>query len=205
MQSVSIYGKIDASGVDLRPIEVDASSHAITTVDYPHHEMHEGDHYFVTYSVPSLGAMTTPDDTLTLSFTTPNTTKWSHFTFTAEGPSGALVQLIEGKTGGGASSTGALTIMNNNRNSANTSAMINLEGSPAAGSVSYDATVFTGGTTIWSKYIPGATNGIVGSGLSGTRNEIILKQNTSYQLSIFSTTTNPASLEMNWYEHTDED
>lgn len=205
LKSVIIYG---ASGGDSTstpnryPISIDGSTLSLLAIDNTHHEVHEGNGYFISYSVASVGALTTPNDTMTLSFTTPNTTKWGHFVFTAEGPSGGLVQLIEGKTGGGTSPTGSLTIYNHNRNSANTSGFLDLAVSPVAGKVSYDATVFTGGTTIWSQYIPGATVGIVGSGLSAVRDEVILKQNTSYQLSLMSTTTNPGTLYLSWYEHT---
>lgn len=183
---------------------LDSSTEAATTISYPHHEIHSGSSFFVNYSVASLGAMTTPDDAITLTFTTPNTTKWGHFTFSASGPASALVRFIEGSTGGGADPTGTLTILNSNRNSTKTSAMINVEATPAAGSVSYDATVLTGGTDLWTQYLEGSGGPQAAGAGTGTRNEIILKQNTIYQLSILSTTTTPASLYMSWYEHTDK-
>lgn len=41
----------------------------------------------------------------------------------------------------------------------------------------------------------------IGSG----RDEIVLKQNTKYQLSLYGTDADPATLMMDWYEHTDKD
>jgi len=187
-----------------REAHLDQSTHVVTTIDYAHHEIHAGSYFVVTYSVASLGALTTPDDMITLTFKTPNTTKWCHFVFSAKGTAAMRTRFIEGGTGGGASATGTVAILNKNRNSTNTSDVLNVEGTPATGSVSYDATLVTGGTTLWDEYLEGSTGPMSGGAASGTREEFILKQNTQYQLSLYGTATEPASLIMFWYEHTDK-
>lgn len=180
----------------------DSTTNALNTIAYAHHEAHEGNRFFVQYSVADLGAMTTPNDMITLTFTTPDTAKWGHFIFTATGSSGWLVRLIEAPTGGAATPTGVLLILNKNRNSSKKSTVSD---GTTAGQVSYDATLATGGTTLWNGYIEGSTSGITGTGFSGKRDEIILKQNTQYQLSIFGTDAEAATLYIDWYEHTNKD
>jgi len=179
----------------------DISTDAVNTVEYGHHETHSGSRFYVLYSVASLGAMGSPDDMITLTFKTPDTTKWGHFVFTAYGSSGVRVRLIEGPTGGAASATGTLNILNKNRNY-NISKKSTFTNGTTASVVNYDATLATGGTTLWDDYIPGSTNGLVGSGTSGKRDELVLLQNTTYQLSAYGTATEPATLYIDWYEHT---
>ena len=183
---------------------IEEDTGAVKIIDHAHHEAHEGSRFYVHYSVASLGAMTSPDDMITLTFKTPDTAKWSHFLFTASGSSGFRARLIEAPTGGAESATGTLTILNENRNYqiSKPSAMSN---GTTAGVVNYDATLATGGTTLWDDYIMGSTSGQTGSGTSGTRDENILKQNTTYQLSIYGTATEPASLHIDFYEHTNKD
>lgn len=130
----------------------DAVTNAMMVIDYDHHEVHEGSRYFVQYGVASLGAMT--GDIITLTFTTPASAKWDHFVFTARGSSGWRIRLIEAPTGGATGATGQLPILNKNRNSTNTS--LTTDGT-TAGQVNYDATLATGGVTLWDDFIEGAT------------------------------------------------
>jgi len=184
-------------------LKADASTSSMQTVDYPHHEIHSGNHYFVDYSVESLGAMTSPDDMITLSWTTPDTTAWAHFTFEVTGTAGWRIRMIENSTTGGTTgATGRLTILNSNRNSANTSAIISDGDSGVAGNVGYDASLAEGGTTLFDEYIPGGAGPFSSAAQTGSRDEIILKQNTNYQVSVYGTDTNPASVKLRWYEHT---
>ncbi len=181
-------------------LRMDASTNSAQTVSYPHHETHAGSRYYLTYSVESLGAMTTPADMITLTWTTPDTTKWEHFTFWAKGTGGWRLRLIEAPSGGAESQTEQLVMLNKNRNSDNVATCIALDST--AGEVSYDATLATGGTSLWDEYIVGGskTSGNVGE----DRDEIVMKQNTKYQLSLYGTDTDPATLHVDWYEHTDK-
>jgi len=184
-------------------IRCDPSTSSLQVVDYAHHEIHGGSHYTVTYGVADIGAATTPNDAITLTFTTPDTTKWAHMTVEFLGVGGALCRVREGGSGGG-SATGTITCKNTNRNSSNTSGLIDIEGSPTAGQMSYDAGLDTGGTLLYDFYIPGATTNQGKAGLDGGgRHEWVLKQNTRYQISLVSTATVAASMILQWYEHTD--
>jgi hypothetical protein len=175
----------------------------LVTVDFPHHEIHEGHAFSLVYSVASLGAMTTPDDTITLTFTTPNTTTHIHMTFSAYGTAGWLLSFIEAPSGGKENPTGSFTILNKDRNSAITSMLKDIAGTPVVNKVSYDATLATGGTTLWSEYLGGTSRPFAGGSPAGGRDEFILKINTTYQLALYGTDANPAILQMSWYEHAD--
>ena len=181
----------------------DGASSALGVIDYSHHEVHEGSAFYVMYSVLSLGAMTTPDDTITLTLVTPNTTKWSHFTFSVNGSAGWRVRLIEAPTGGAASATGTIDILNHNRNYQITKPSTVGNGT-TTGVVSYDATLATGGVTLWDQYLEGSGGPQAGGTGTGKRNEIILKSNTTYQLSLYGTDTNPATMYIDWYENTNK-
>jgi len=190
----------DADAVDVR---ADASTHTLQVIDYPHHEIHGGSGFFVCNSTPDIGAQTTPADVLSLTFTTPDTTKWAHMLFEFLGGPGALCGIREAGTGG-ASPTGAIVCANRNRNSGTTSVLSDLN--PTAGQISYDATLDTGGTA-FEFYLPGS-GGTPAAGSPGTmgggRAELILKQNTRYQVYMQDTANVAASIILDWYEHTDK-
>lgn len=193
-----ICGRWGSGQQEFDDIRLDAVTATLMMLGYAHHERHAGSAYEITYSVASLGDET--GDIMTLSFTTPDTTKWLHMVFGAKGTAGWRVRFIEAPTGGAETPAGSLDVYNVNRNSSNTSGILDL--ASAAGKVSYGATLATGGNTLWDEYIEGSTVGLGGSGSVGDRNEVILKQNTTYQLSLYGTDTNPGTLTMDWYEHT---
>jgi hypothetical protein len=135
----------------------------------------------------------------------PNTTKWLHMLVDFEAVGGSLCRIREGGSGGG-SATGTKAAINNNRNSSNTSGIIDIEGSPTAGQVSYDAGLDTDGTLIFDEYLAGASGNKVQGGSAGVsgRLEFVLKQNTRYQISIVEDGTVGAAIILAWYEHTDK-
>lgn len=187
-------------GQDKRTLRMDQQTHVLSVIDYPHHEIHSGSRFFVNYSVASLGALETPDDTMTLTWTTPDSAKWAHFTFYAIGTGGWRVRFIEAPSGGAASPTGQLDCLNHNRNSLKESTLLALPAT--ANQVNYDATLATGGVTLWDQYIPGGNK--VSGDAGSDRDEIILKQDTQYQLSMFGADADPGTLHIDFYEHTDK-
>lgn len=192
-----LSGRVDSTeklgGVG-RELIIDKSTRAMSMIDYPHHEIHSGDHYFLGYVVPSLGAMTTPDDMIQIHFTTPNTTKWLHMLFQFDVGGATLYTITEAPTGGLANPTGIITAINNNRNSTKTTGV---------SSFSYDGTAATGGTVLLTGYVGTGTGPFSASGSSRSDTELVLKQNTIYAVSLYSTATNYAGIYLEWYEHTD--
>lgn len=181
----------------------DSTTGALNNIDYAHHEIHDGRHFTAMWSVANIGAQTSPNDAITLTFSTPDTTRWSHMVVLFQGVGGALCRLRQGGSGG-ASPTGAVTCFNNNQNSTNTSGLLDI--SAVAGQISYDAGLDTGGVLLVDEYISGATtnqNRAGGGAESGGRFEWVLKQNARYQVSIVSTATVSAAIVLHWYEHID--
>lgn len=168
---------------------MDASTGVQTTIDYEHHEVHAGSHFFYTDSA-SL------NDGLSTSYViqTPNTTKWAHMTFAATGNAITTVDLYESidLTGVGARQT----IPNSNRNSASTSGL-EIWDAIAPGA--------PGGTLIWTMKSGSATAQSRAGITTDHSNEIILKQNTRYMIRVTSgTANNLTNLQLEWYEHTDK-
>jgi len=193
----NISENVDENG---RTPTIDRTTNAANSIDYAHHEIHAGSHYTCMYSVANIGGGTTPDDAITLTFVTPNTAKWGHLILLYNGVGGALCRMREAGTGG-TGATGVKKCFNNNRNSLNVSGIKDLDGT--AGQMSYDATLDTGGLLTVDEYISGASR--TGAGAeSGGRYEWILKQNTRYQVSIYSTASVAASIVLHWYEHTNK-
>ena len=95
--------------------DIDKLTGWLNVIDGAHHEIHEGDAYNVTYNVANIGAMTTPDDMIQISWTTPNQKKSMHMVVYASCSAAALYKFTEGWTGGGASATGTISAYNRNR------------------------------------------------------------------------------------------
>ena len=177
----------DTESVDVR---VDASTHSLQTISYEHHELHAGSHYEVRINkdIPNAG-------TYNLAFTTPDTTKWIHMIFGLSVELEADVMLYEDIT----SFTGgsAVTPINNNRNSVNTSGIVDME---------FDTTPTLGTPTTLAHMVLGSGRAVGGEARGGA--EFILKQDTTYLLAIINQATgaaNETNIFLNWYEHTAKD
>ena len=93
-----------------RDLRADISTHSLQTIDYAHHDLHEGSMYHVhTNAAGGSGTKAT------ISFTTPNTTQWFHLIFFYRCNVEALFTMGEGATVTGASGTDLLA-RNRNRN-----------------------------------------------------------------------------------------
>lgn len=170
-----------------RPFGMDDVTWAMTTVSYPHHEIHEGAHYYIEgYTTLGNG------DELRVRLVTPNTTKWAHFLWSISSGNILTTELWEGSSGGMAGGTN-VTPLNNNRNSSNTSGLTITSG---VGTATDDGTL-----------ISKASWAVRNIGGEQTRDdEIILKQNTTYLRKFISgAVSNVVTFKASWYEHTSKD
>ena len=173
--------KLGGTGIDL----VTGSGQVISQ---EHHEIHEGDHFFIC------GFETEASDgTIKFTVQTPDTIKWAHMLFEVEGTSQTEIRIYEDAVATGG--TPAVAI-NNNRNSLNTSDLTIIK----------DPTVSDAGDLLFAQ-----SKGLVGvvpsatpkEGLDKREKEIILKQNTKYLFEITSKDDdNIISYCGEWYEHT---
>lgn len=172
--------------VDIVRVDNEDLDGAIPTISHPHHETHEGNHFYYTEfnTIASAG-------TRELLLTTPDTNKLLNFRFTVSGTLITTVRLFEGtsKTGGT-----AVTILNNYRDHANVSGAT-LTHTPAGSG---------DGTAIFVTSFGSASNpaNAVG-GATSQDDEIILKRNTKYLLRVTSgSNSNVVRTKLFWYEHT---
>lgn len=171
----------------------DYATGATTIVEHEHHEIHEGDHYFlVSYQDLTIGQV------LQFTFQTPNTTEWIHWTWSIETEKETLWQVYEGGTINSALAN-AITPINSNRNSSNTSgATLRYEVHADVAGANTDVTVSA--SNIIESGISGA--GQTRGGNADRSNEIILKQNQLYVLRAIATVAGYIDFTMQWYEHT---
>jgi hypothetical protein len=171
--------------VALNRKQIDDLSLGLITLDFPHHELHEGHHFFYTDSV-ALDSGNSQDYLLT----TPNTNKICHLVMQHDGTAVTQFDFYEGadKTG-----VAQQTLFNNNRNSPNTPGLTIHKGT-AGGS--------TDGTLLRT-YKSGDATGQSSKIPSESRNdaEIDMKSNTKYIMRISSSTNgNLTNAEFYWYE-----
>ena len=175
---------VDSNG---REVGVDASTHAFETIDYVHHEIHGGSHFYVAGYVEL-------NDTETLEWhvTTPATDKEPHMVFSVESSGICGVDVFEGATATGGES---ITPVNNNRRSTKSS-ILTVKKNPTSITVS-------GELIDASKWGAGGNKLSAGGGGVAREDETILKSNTEYLYRITSgANSNIISFKGSWYEHT---
>jgi hypothetical protein len=180
---VEILGK--TSDTTTQVPRIDIATHSLQTIEYEHHEIHAGSHYFICDYDSSIAN----NETIEFVLTTPDTTSWTHMSLDFSSILGVSLEVYEGASAivGGTS----VTAINNNRNSANTSGMTILK----------DPTSITDGTRI-AGFLAGANRT---GGFQQRDREIILKQNTTYLFRFTSlANSNAISFCGEWYEHTNK-
>lgn len=170
-------------------LRADPSSHALVVISYPHHEIHDGEHFYA-YKTASL----TNGQILTLAITTTQLSKELHMFMDFNIATACLVEILEdcdAFTGGT-----SFTPLNNLRD--------------AQGKKPSTVSVLTGhtgstpitigsGTEIWAQNL-GAGNRAGGTLAHDA--EIIFKRNSKYLFRITnSTTTQGVTATLQWYEH----
>ena len=172
------------------PIRADLSTRAMVGISYEHHEIHDGRSYIVTDAV-------SVDDgnTRELLIETPDTAVWAHFTFVVTGSLDTTVEFFETTT----KTTGtAMTELNRNRNSGNSTSVVVTHTPGGAGDGNLIFVAKFGGDTG-----PSGSGGLRGE--SRPEGEIMLGQNEKYLIKITSGTNgNNITTTMSWYDHSDE-
>lgn len=167
---------------------IDAGTHTLQTIDYAHHEIHDGSTFFVKDYMDL-----TNGQIFNFLVVTPDTAKWAHilvsFAFELE----AHVDVYEGAT---ASNNGTpVTVFNRDRNSLTASTTLLFHTPTVAGGAE--------GTKI-AGYKAGSARSIGGEARSEA--ELILKQNTKYLIRVTNDTSNNNwfGYLADWYEHTNK-
>lgn len=170
------------------PVEIDKTTRMLTTIEYEHYEIHDGDLY-------QTGSYTTIDDGNTRMYllTTDDTTNWAHMVWEIDGTAVTTIEFYEGTARAGGT---PMAIGNRNRNTADHHTTL-ITHTPGAGA---------DGTLIYSeKFGLAAGNQARQVGESRQDVEWILARNTKYLLKITSGTDgNVISSRFRWYELTDK-
>ncbi len=180
------FAQVHTSGQN----KFDGSTGSQFTIDYAHHEIHSGSHYFYDDTHVILRA-----DSIIHLIVTPNTDKFAHLIFSVGSTGGqTLVEMYEAPT---VSNVGTPEpVFNRNRNYPDTPTTLLYETPTfSAHGVRIDRATY--GTTY--------KKSIGGGGRSSS--ELVLKKNTMYlfrvvELDVAATVTN---ITFDWYEHTDKD
>lgn len=163
--------------------KIDEATGSFTVVEYEHHEIHSGSHYFICdYSLGEANGAT-----IEFVITTDNSTSWMHSTLDFSASEGATLDLYKDPTG----ITGGTTItpVNNNGNSLNTS----------LATVIKDPTSITSNGTRAVGFLAGGGRT---SGFNQREREIVLEQDTVYLFRITSlAVSNDIGWCFEWYEH----
>jgi hypothetical protein len=180
------FGTYDATfnNTGASSLSFDAYNYLKTdSIDFPHQQIHFGNHYEIQNWEDVTGAGTSFD----IRITTPDTATYSHFVFHFQTEDEFTTTLYEGAAVSGGTAVG---IYNSNRNSSNTSGL----------TITTGPTVTSVGTQIRS-WKTGAGTGNQGTSTNG-RNEIILKRNTSYLFRFTRAVSGTGYVDysMSWYE-----
>ena len=187
------------------PPLADDATHALTTIEYEHHEIHGGRSFTAHFD-----NTTTNDNShrSAIGFQVSNTTRWPHITVEVAASHPAQFSLIEAPTIDLAAGT-EIVIYNRDRNSTNASTILDLANPQVAGKVTtyteaqIAAATFSGGTTIAHLYLVGGGSPKAIGGVARGSQEWILDQGAKYVLLMqnVGANTNLHEIHIDWYEH----
>ena len=190
----NLVARFGSGATDFDDVRIDASTNSLQTVDYEHHEIHSGSHYFVA-GVADLAI----NHVLDFTWQMPDTTKWIHWTWKISTESETLWQVYEDVVETNPLAN-ALTPYNNNRNSGNTSATT-MKYEDQANLAAANADTDVSGGILLESGISGAGRDAGGSSRS---HEIVMDQAKLYCLRATASAAGYINFEMQWYEHTDK-
>lgn len=169
----------------------DGYTRGLLKVDYAHHEVHDGNHYFIRDVVDQ--AINTVYD---LQITVPSGDKWPHMLWTINAEAEVDFYVYEGVTIVNAGTT--VPSVNSNRNSLNTSILtIKSQVNSSVGDANADTA--TAGATEIGHQKAGDKNTM---GFSDREHEIILRADVDYCFRCVFTKAAYVAFDLNWYEHT---
>ena len=172
----------------------DGASSAITTMQYEHHEIHSGSHYFVKGFLDIPGV----DDVLDFTWLMPDTSKWTHWIWSIFTEKALAWYVYEDVVATNALAN-TMTPFNSDRNSDNTSGTV-LKYEIQADLATANADTAVGGDAVLLK--SGQLGDNKGGGEDSRSHEMILKQGSLYCLRAVASAAGYINFDMEWYEHT---
>ena len=182
------------SDTETAEVRIDASTHSLQTVEYEHHEIHSGSHYFVIgYQDLANG------NGLDFTWQMPASAVWTHWNWRINTESEVQWFVYENVTATNPLDN-AITPYNSNRNSGNTSGTtMKWELQANIGAANADTAV--GAATLLESGMSGAGKD---AGNSVRSNELILDSGVLYGLRAIANAAGYVNFDMQWYEHQDK-
>lgn len=178
-----------------RQVRIDASTHTLQIIEHEHHEIHSGSHYFVI-GYQDLAV----NNVLDFTWQMPDTTKWIHWTWNISTESETLWQVYENAAVINPLAV-AVTPLNSNRNSGNTSGTT-MKYELQANLAAANADTNIGGATLIESGISGAGKD---GGVADRAHELMMEQDILYCLRATANAAGYINFSMQWYEHIDKD
>ena len=166
---------------------IDGVTTAFKTIDYAHHEIHEGKHFKAGFQDTSMAT----DDVINLLFITPDSETYAHWVLKGQSTGAVVIELYEAPT---TTANGtAVTVVNRDRN---------VVGTANTTLVYHTPTVTAVGTKLVEKWMgnEGFKESIGGEQRGDS--ELILKANTKYLVRLTAVSDGiKGAIGGDWYEH----
>jgi hypothetical protein len=193
-----MYTPIGITGNKSNSFQQDRSTFGIITIDYSHHEIHEGSYFHCQH----VGTGKNAGQTINIYLKTPNSTAFCHAFAKYSANGAAYLKIYESPTITANTGTNGQPAINHNRVLRTASTILDNATVPATGMYGVDVTKTVDGTIIWNEYTGAAKQ----TGAGGrNEEEHILKANTVY---LFEVMSDASGLVLNliilFYEHTDK-
>jgi len=177
---------------EIDDVRIDAVSSSLQTITTAHHEIHDGDHYFV-FGAQDLAV----NNVLDFTWQMPDSTTWIHWLWDIDSEGEMLWRVYEGATIINPLANTA-TPLNSNRNSNNTS-VTTMRYEIQTDLTAANADTSVGGATLISSGTTGSGKKL--GGVASRDSELILKQNTVYCMRAIANEAGYINYQMQWYEH----
>jgi hypothetical protein len=170
-----------------RRFQFDADTVALITIDYPHHEVHEGSAFTAAGLLSAHASELANDGTVLAAFQVGALP--AHIVWSVKCGGDFEYTIYEG--GSAVTTTGTVTPINMNRNSTAT-----------AGGTLFKISAGASGTALWTDFVPGGSGPLSPGGQSNRGLEWILAANTFYYMEIInrSGAGQMVGIEAEWYE-----
>jgi len=174
-------------------VTADGTTGAMNVVDYDHHEVHQGSHFFNDGAVNQ--AITTVYD---IQITVPDTRRWIHMLWEITTEDETDIFFYENVVFSTAGTL--LPSYNNNRNSSRTPGLV-LKGivNASVGNANADSVITN--ATLLQSHKSGSLKTI---GITNRGHELVLGQGKNYLLRFVFTKAGWITWDINWYEHTNK-
>lgn len=172
---------------------IDNATFDRVTIDHAHHEVHEGNHYFIS-NFATVGSGI--GSSLWFDITVPNNGSRIHLFYEVQGTLVTRIKLFEGATLSGGTT---ISKSNSDRNSSNNSILVFKSQPTVSGTTATSGTLISASS--FGLSVGNGASSIKFGGVINRENELILKSGITYLLEINSSTDlNLIDYIFNWYE-----